>query len=119
MKAVADPSGLVAMPSVAAWLRHADAAQAVVDAGYPDLAGANRARAITLENLVAQLVHLRTHPAVAAAVAQGALALHGWFVDLGEGRILGLDGVTGRFAALDEDRPLPVALPHARRRAAA
>ena len=118
MKAVADPSGLGEMPNVAAWLRHSHAAEAVVSAAYPQLDSGDRVRAVALENIVTQLAHLRTHPAVAARIARGEIALHGWFVDIHAGQVLGLDGNTGRFEVLREDRPLPVALRPERRIAA-
>jgi carbonic anhydrase len=115
MKAVANPAGLDKMPNVAAWLRHATAAGQVVDHGYPEMDAPERVRAIALENVVAQLAHLRTHPSVAAGIARGDIALHGWFVDIHAGCVLGLDGPTNRFMPLREDQPLPVALPHAQR----
>jgi carbonic anhydrase len=46
------------------------------------------------------------------------MSLHGWFVDIAAGQVLGLDGDTGQFVPLREDRPLPVALPAAVRVAA-
>ncbi|MET0240032.1 MAG: carbonic anhydrase [Sphingobium sp.] len=117
MKAVANPAGLDAMPNVAAWLRHSTAAQTVVNTAYPELDGKDRVHAISLENVVAQLNHLRTHPSVAAAIARGEMSLHGWFVDIHAGVILGLDGETGRFQPLRDDQPLPVAVAAAERRA--
>jgi carbonic anhydrase len=67
---------------------------------------------------VSQLAHLRTHPSVAAAIARGTLALHGWFVDIHGGAILALEERSGRFVPVRDDTPLPVALPHATRLAA-
>ena len=119
MKALACEQDLTGMPNVAAWLRHASAAYKVVDESYPTLERDDRIRAVSLENVVAQLNHLRTHPSVAAGIARGEIALHGWFVDIHAGLVLGLDGATGQFVPLREDQPLPVALPHAARRAAA
>jgi carbonic anhydrase len=124
MKGLAgDPERLSTMPTVAAWLRHAAAARQVVDSGYPELAaqdatGAERLRAVALENVVVQLAHLRTHPCVAAAIARGEMTLHGWFFDIAAGAVLALDGSTGRFGAIAEHRPLPVALAATPRRAA-
>lgn len=115
MKAVANPAGLEKMPNVAAWLRHSCAAEQVVNENYPGVEGGERVRAISLENVVAQLNHLRTHPAVAAGIARGDIALHGWFFDIGAGQVLALDGETGRFLPIDEDHPLPVAFPAAPR----
>ena len=118
MKALAVNQDLTSMPNVAAWLRHSHAAHKVVTDSYPAMDDIQRIRAVSLENVVIQLAHLRTHPAVAAGLARGEIALHGWFVDIHAGLILGLDGATGRFVPLREDAPLPVALPHASRRAA-
>jgi carbonic anhydrase len=118
MKALSDPTGLEAMPNVAAWLRHGSAAENVVSNSYPEMSGEERVRAISLENVVAQINHLRTHPSVASAMVRGEMALHGWFVDIHAGQILALDGKTGRFEALHEGNPLPVAVPASRRMAA-
>jgi len=118
MKALGNPAGLAGMPNVAAWLRHSEAAHQVVQACYPDVDEAERVRVTALENVVSQLVHLRTHPSVAAGIARGEIALHGWFVDIHAGQVLALDGAAGRFVALSENQPLPVALPHALRMAA-
>ncbi|MDO6413326.1 carbonic anhydrase [Sphingomonas sp. BIUV-7] len=118
MKAVADPTGLEEMPNVAAWLRHAQVAAKVVNDGYPELSGHDRVRAISLENVVAQLAHIRTHPSVASGIARGEISLHGWFFDIGEGQILALDGETNRFVTLREGDTLPVALKAEPRRAA-
>ena len=73
---------------------------------------------LTLENIVCQLGHLRTHPSVAAGIALGKVALHGWFVDIHAGAILALDGKKGYFTLVRDNCPLPIALPHASRLAA-
>ena len=118
MKAVAHPEVLGKLPNVAAWLRHSASAHDVVDSCYPEMEDGDRVRAISLENVVSQLQHLRTHPSVAAAIARGEMTLHGWFVDIHSGQVLGLNGETGRFEMLQADKPLPVALPAAQRMAA-
>jgi len=118
MKAVAHPEMVAAMPNVAVWLNHSDAAQKVVADAYPGLDENARVRAISLENVVAQLAHLRTHPSVASGIARGEIALHGWFVDIHAGQILALDGETNRFIVVRDDQPLPVAVKSAQRRAA-
>ncbi len=118
MKAVAHPEMVAAMPNVAVWLNHSDAAQKVVADAYPGLDDAARVRAISLENVVAQIAHLRTHPSVASGIARGEIALHGWFVDIHAGQILALDGETDRFIVVRDDTPLPIAVKSGRRRAA-
>jgi carbonic anhydrase len=104
------------MPNVAAWLRHSHAAQKVCRESYPsDLSDAEKLRNMALENVVVQLNHLRTHPSVASGMARGEIALHGWYVDIHAGQVLGLDGETGRFVAMREGQPLPVAQAQSRR----
>ncbi|MBS7668696.1 carbonic anhydrase [Croceicoccus gelatinilyticus] len=109
MKALSKPETLEGMPNVAAWLRHGSAASHIVDSCMGDLEDGDRVRALSLENVIAQLNNLRTHPSVSAAMARGDLALHGWFVDIHEGVVLGLDGETGQFRPLREGDELPVA----------
>lgn len=115
MKALMNPEMLEGMPNVAAWLRHSHAAQSVVNHGYPSLENGDRVRVAAMENVVAQLAHLRTHPSVASGIARGEISLHGWFVDIHAGVMLGLDGHTGRFVPIRDDRPMPVALTAAQR----
>jgi carbonic anhydrase len=103
------------MPNVAAWLRHSQAAHSVVCNAYPHLEDKAAVRALALENVVAQLNHLRTHPSVAAALAQGRLTLHGWFFEIETYSILALDGRTGVFELVEEAGPLPIAVMPARR----
>ena len=110
MKALMNPEMLAGMPNVAAWLRHSHAAESVVTHSYPDMDNGAACRAAALENVVIQLAHLRTHPSVAAGIAKGGIALHGWFVDISEGCVLALDGDSGRFMPVHTNRPLPVAL---------
>ncbi|MFI5497545.1 carbonic anhydrase [Nocardia asteroides] len=83
MTAVAERHDLSAMPTIAQWLRHTDAAAARAGAvGATDpVAGLVRA------NVVAQLSHLATHPAVARARATGALDLEGWVFDIASGAV--------------------------------
>ncbi len=109
MKAVANPVGLEKIPNVAAWLHHSQVAAQVVEKCHPNIGPKERVRAICLENVVAQLAHLRTHPSVAAGIARGDISLHGWFFDIGPGQILALDGASGRFEPVTEGRSLPIA----------
>ena len=118
MKALMNPELLEGMPNVAAWLRHSHAAESVVRAGYGPLTNNERVRAASLENVVVQLAHLRTHPAVAAGIARGEISLHGWFVDIHAGQILALDSETGQFVPVQEGVKLPIAQPAERRIAA-
>jgi carbonic anhydrase len=81
MRGALNPEALEAYPSVSAWLRYAK-----VEHREPE-PSADLLLALTEENVVAQLKNLRSHPTVAARLAQGDLALHGWIYHIGPGRV--------------------------------
>ena len=56
------------------------------------------------KNVLLQLEHLRTHPAVRAALDAGALRLHGWVYHFETGRVDVYDPLTGQFVQLSEAR---------------
>ncbi len=110
MKGLMTPEALGKMPNVAAWLRHAAAAERIVCEAYPaDMDPKERHRALALENVMVQLSNLRTHPSVAGALAKGELSLHGWFFEIETGELLAYDGEAGRFVSLEHEAELPVA----------
>lgn len=88
------------MPTVAAWLRHAEAARSVVFAR--ELAAEHNLRAMIEENVHLQLAHLRTHPAVAARLAQKRLMLQGWVYDIEHGQVAVFTDDTSRLLTLAE-----------------
>ncbi len=89
MKALANPgdAALAAMPTVTSWLRNAAAARSVVTNLHPHLHGDAMIEALVQQNVLIQLGHLRTHPAVAARLPSGELALHGWIYHIGTGQV--------------------------------
>ncbi|ALN58370.1 carbonate dehydratase [Lysobacter enzymogenes] len=115
MKALQDPERIASMPSLSAWLRHADVARHVVAENGPTLEGEVGLRCLTEENVVGQLEHLRTLPAVAAAIANGSLAIHGWIYDIAHAELRAFDPARGGFVAvLPGSESAPDATPLAR-----
>lgn len=100
-----DSADLKRMPTVRSWLRNVDSARSVVEATQPELAGEDLVKAMVQQNVRTQLGHLRTHPAVAARMAQRNLRLHGWVYDIGDGNVSVLDEVTGEMHAVDAAAP--------------
>ncbi|SDI59943.1 carbonic anhydrase [Pseudomonas panipatensis] len=113
MKAVLDPQTLERMPTVKAWLRHAEVAKTVV-AENCGCANHETLGILTEENVVAQLDHLRTHPSVAARLASGQLFIHGWVYDIESCAIKAYDAERGCFLPIDGDGPIPMATPRPR-----
>ncbi|CAI1540183.1 Carbonic anhydrase 1 [Serratia quinivorans] len=99
MTAIATCQCLEHMPTVANWLRYADAAK-VVNQAYPHASESEKVSSMVRENVIAQLNNIKTHPSVALALEQGQLRLHGWVYDIASGGIEALDGETRRFIPL-------------------
>jgi len=109
MKGLMAPEALTTMPSVQKWLGHAAAAAETVKACHPHADDEQTLSAMIEENVIAQLVNLRGHPSVAAAMAKGQLRLHGWVYDIESGGIRALDGNDSTFKETVPGDPLPVA----------
>ncbi len=88
------------MPTVASWLRNAEAARSVVAVTHPGVTGQAQLQALVEQNVRTQLAHLATHPAVAARLATGSIALHGWVYGIKDGSVSAVDA-GGRFVPLD------------------
>jgi carbonic anhydrase len=104
MDALHHPDSLVGMPAVADWLRHAEATRRITTMQYGDVPGAELVNLTVQENVLVQLEHLRTHPAVAAALASGHLKLHGWVYKLETGEVFAFDPERGQFLPVSETR---------------
>ncbi|MFZ4833044.1 carbonic anhydrase [Rouxiella sp. Mn2063] len=109
MTAVATCQCLDHLPAVAHWLRYADAARHITEAGEY-ATERDRINAMVRENVIAQLTNIKTHPSVALALSQGKVKLHGWVYDIASGSIDALDGNTRQFVSL-ADNPQVTATP--------
>jgi carbonic anhydrase len=57
---------------------------------------------LTEENVIMQIENLKTHPAVAARLAQGTLDLYGWLYYIHSGEITTYNSKSGAFEPLSE-----------------
>lgn len=100
MKAALDRSGLQNLPKASRWLHHVESAWShrqpldPADGPHAELASLIRG------NVVAQLHNLRAQPAVARALAHGAITVRGWYYDILSGRIEQYDEQAKRFLPL-------------------
>ena len=109
MTAVATCKCLDHMPSVAGWLRHADAAKAINES-REHASDKARVDSMVRQNVIAQIANIKTHPSVAQALGQGRLNIHGWVYDIETGSIDAFDGISQRFVSL-ADHPTVSATP--------
>ncbi|QPG04916.1 carbonic anhydrase [Salinimonas marina] len=101
MKGAIAPETLDALPHVKEWLGHCRGATEVVREKYHEV-GEAQLKAVTEENVLQQIQHLKTHPSVAAKLATGKLQLHGWVYDIETGDVLCFNDKTNGFAPMAE-----------------
>jgi carbonic anhydrase len=87
MKGLLHSEKLQELPAVKAWLQHAETTVRIVRDHCAHLKGEELFAAAIRENVLVQLDHLRTHPAVATRLRRGDLRLHGWVYSIGTGEV--------------------------------
>jgi len=110
MAGLLDPRSLDGLPAVKRWLENAEATARIVKEKYPHAEGKARQMIAVSENVLVQLEHLRTLPSVAAAVARGAVKLHGWVYKFETGQIFAFDAEREQFEAIGVDATSGLAL---------
>ena len=111
MKGLLRPESLTKMPMMAAWLGHAEATRRIAQQKYEDRPAEALLNVAIQENVLVQLENLRTHPAVAAALAAGKLKLHAWVYKIETGQVFAYAPGRGQFAPLTGFSPAPVPPP--------
>ena len=101
IKGAINPEGLDSLPHVKEWLGHCRSATEVVKDRHGSLCN-DHLEEVTCENVLQQLQHIRTHPAVATGIASGRITLHGWLYDIGSGGVLCYDDKSGTFEPMNE-----------------
>ena len=91
------------LPTVASWLRYADATRRIVAENYAHLEGEARLNAAIEENVLVQLEHLMTLPSVAPALRRGELRLHGWVYRFETGDVLTYSPEENRYIEVEEE----------------
>lgn len=98
MKGVWHPAKAKSLKAVTNWLVNGkEARRRAMAMKLPE---DRQLQAITERNVVVQLEHLRTYPAVAARLKAGKLRLGGWVYDIEHGKVLEYNEETDRFAIL-------------------
>jgi carbonic anhydrase len=102
LKAALDLKNLTNMPKAKRWLQHVESAFVHRQPLNPADGESAELASLIRGNVVAQLKNLREQPAVAYAIAERNLAVHGWYYDILTGTIERYDESTRRFAPLKE-----------------
>jgi carbonic anhydrase len=115
MKGLLDPDQVRELPTVAAWLKHAEATRWIMREKYPQLQGQPLLTATVEENVLVQLENLRTHPSVAAGLVRGDLKLHAWVYKIETGEVFAYDPERGQFLPISDVAGRGVPAPDAAR----
>ena len=108
MRGLLDPESLKTLPGVLEWLRYSEDPHRSVMEHASHLPYADKLKLLIEENVVTQLKHLRTHPAVVSGLAAGTLNIHGWVYEIETGQVHAYEGATGKFGLVKDDEVGPV-----------
>ena len=109
MKGAMNLEGLGSLPHVKEWLSYARAAVDITKEIGKNLNDHDRNLLLLEQNVILQLAHLRTHPAVTVRIARGDLRLHGWVYDIAEGEVLAYDEANNCFEPVSKHYAAEVA----------
>lgn len=103
------------LKGVLSWFANAEVTRQIIADRYQGLSGEELLTAAVEENVLTQLNHLSTHPAVATGLARGDLHLFGWRYEIETGTVYEYDQTRGRFEPLGDTphpaMPMPVRQP--------
>jgi carbonic anhydrase len=117
MQGVISPGAVASMPAVADWLHFADGSFERAKERAPSAAGPDLLQAVIEQNVLLQIEHLQSFPAVQEAAAAGRLRLHAWVYVFESGEVTVYDPGRQRFVPLSESPrqkllvPMPTAAP--------
>ncbi len=96
MRGLLHPEQVENLPAVRSWLERAESTKRIIRENYQHITDEKALLTATVEeNVLVQLENLRTHPAVAAALARGELTLHGWVYKFETGQVFAYDPTQG------------------------
>jgi carbonic anhydrase len=105
MQGLLNPEQVARLPALSSWLSHAEMTRRIVQDNYGHLDESLLLNATIQENVLVQLEHLRTLPAVGSRLVRGDLHLHGWVYKIETGEVFAYDVEQAQFVKLAEYKP--------------
>ncbi len=103
MRALVNNRKKIETPNLRSWLRHGDAAMTKLKAGIAldsSLAPHNQ---LSQLNVLLQMEHVKSYPAVKQRIDEGSLGLHGWWFDIAKADVYAYEENKKRFVLIDEE----------------
>jgi len=97
MKGLLHPEELLHIPATARWLNYADPAFQLLSQNFAHLDDPGRLKRLSQLNVIEQISHLHTHPAVESRVKESAIAIHGWYYEIHTGMVEVFNPELGEF----------------------
>jgi carbonic anhydrase len=102
MRAIIRGRDGIQTPNLRNWLRHGEDAHAQLKSGFtldPSLAEHNQ---LSQLNVLKQMEHVASYPAVRERLDKGTLRIHGWWFDISKADVYAFNKAAGRFVVIDE-----------------
>lgn len=109
MKELLQPIGF---PALAEWLRYSEAVRQIVVDAYAERNASDQLDIAIQKNVLLQIEHLCSHPAVASGLARRKLRIYGWFYKLETGEIFNYHPIKQQFEKITRDYHAIPAIPH-------
>ncbi len=91
----------ISSPNLKAWLRHGEASLSRLGGFHaPGLSEHNE---LSQANVLQQIEHLKSYPAVREGIVARSLKIHGWWFELSRAEVYAFEEEEGRFVLIDED----------------
>jgi carbonic anhydrase len=102
------PELVEGLPAVGKWLAHAERVRhEIFEHGLGTESEDDALTAAIKANVLVQIDHLRTYPAIVEAERSGCLTLHGCFYRFETGEVSVFDSAAGKFLPIENDNSIP------------
>jgi carbonic anhydrase len=115
MKGLLNPRDVEWLPAVVRWLEHAQEVRRIVRENHGHLKGDRLVWAAVRENVLIQVGHLYTLPAVASRLVRGDLRIHAWVYKIESGDVFAFNHDRNGFFPIHSGRCVPILRPIRRR----
>lgn len=102
MRALMGDRQKVETPNLKNWLRHGDSAMERLRAGVVIDGSLSEHNQLSQLNVLLQMEHVKSYPAVKKRVADGSLLVHGWWFDIARADVYAYEEEHNRFVLIDE-----------------
>ena len=103
MRALVEDRNKVKTPNLKSWLRHGDPAMAQLRSGAVLDASLSEHNQLSQLNVLLQMEHVKSYPAVKQRLDEGHLVIHGWWFDLAKADVYAYEEAQNRFVLIDEE----------------